>query len=135
MGDASVRISTTYGGARPDDDLRLGISSGISPVQRVALDAGVHLWPWLRLGISAGYRWSAMPYLEVDEVSGSSYIFNLLFNGGAEAGDRLFIGNETLYFVQEQEAAERPFMSRVEGNLSGYTLWLRLDLFNPRRMP
>jgi len=53
-----------------------------------------------------------------------------LFNGGAREGSRLFVGNEALYFIHEDEAPS--FLRRAEGNMTGYTLGLRLDLFSPR---
>lgn len=123
LGNATVHIATRYTAGRADDDLTLDFTSGAALIHRFGLDALYRPRPWLGAGLSGGYRISTIPHLEVETSKGYSYIFNILFNGGADPGDRLHLGYETLSFIRESE--KRPSHHQAEGDMTGWYLWLR----------
>ena len=124
FGSATVNMSTAYYGTRPDDKMGLSFTSGINVIHRLCLDAYYRFLPWLGAGVSGGYRFSTIPYLEVSDKSGSSYIFDRLFNGGAVKGDRLFTRYDNLNFLKESD--KLPSHHLVQGDMTGYYLWLKL---------
>jgi hypothetical protein len=123
FGSATVNMSTVYYGTFPDDDLHLSFTSGFNLIHRFCLDAYYRFLPWVGAGVSAGYRFSIIPYLEVSKKEGYSYIFDRLFDGGAEVGRRLYLGHGNLNFVSEGDV--RPFHQLVRGDMTGYYLWLK----------
>lgn len=130
LGNASVDISTVYtGGARPDDALKISISSGANIVHRLSFESMVKPFQWLGFGFCGGYRYSVIKYFQVTGVNGYSYIFNLLFNGGAKKDDKLYISQEyeALLFTDEQN--KQPYHHLVEGNISGVFAWFKVFFF------
>jgi len=123
FGSAHVNMSTRYSN-RPADNLDLSFTSGFNVIHRLGVDVFYKLFSWVGAGVSGGYRFSQIPYLEVAEKKGDSFIFNLIFNGGAEEGDRLYTGYETLRFIKENEKLPRDHL--VVGDMTGYYLWFRL---------
>jgi hypothetical protein len=131
FGGANIRMSTTYSSNNPNDELDLSFTSGFNVIHRLGVDAYFKVVPWAGVGLSCGYRFSKIPYLEVDKVDGSSKIFNILFNGGADNGDRLHIRYETLNFIQDFEKSNADQL--VVGDMTGYYLWLKIIFIFQRR--
>lgn len=128
FGSATVAMRTKYNGSRPDDDMTLDFTSGATVIHRLALDALYRVTPWLGVGLAGGYRFSEIPYLQVDKKTGDSFIFNVLFNGGAEKGDKLYTAfDQTLDFIPESE--RQSFHHLIKGNMTGYYIWLKLQFY------
>jgi hypothetical protein len=53
-------------------------------------------------------------------------MFNLLFGGRPEKGDRLNTGYQSLSFLNASEKASFPLSHQVIGDMTGYYLWLKL---------
>ncbi|MBL8028793.1 MAG: hypothetical protein JNL74_20380 [Fibrobacteres bacterium] len=126
FGGASIRMATKYTSSNPDDELNLKFTSGFNQIHRLGFDLFYKVFSNAGVGMSAGYRFSKIPYLEVSEVNGYSKIFNILFNGGADKGDKLYTKYESLNFIAESERTNRDHL--VVGDMTGFYLWLKLFL-------
>jgi hypothetical protein len=129
LGGARVNIQTGYSTGQSSDTLNLKLTSGANLIHRFGLDAQFRIFPWLGLGVSAGYRFSVIKYLEVSGKQGGSKVFNLLFNGGADTGDRLYLGYGTLNFVPETEVMPQHHL--VLGDITGYFVWIKANILIP----
>ncbi|MFH0919085.1 MAG: hypothetical protein V1913_01875 [Fibrobacterota bacterium] len=124
FGNATVNMVTDFTSSRSDDEVTYTFTSGVNIIHRFNIDAFYRVLPWAGIGFSGGWRISQIPYLEVSEKKGNSFMFNLLFNGGADKGDRLYTGYETLSFVTPSE--NQSFHHLVVGDMTGYYLWLKM---------
>ncbi len=136
-GSTTLDIATKYygEGSLPADRLTFGFYPGINTTHKFFIHLQYQFWRYFGLQFSGGWRLLNLPKLEVNNLEGSSRIFEVLFET-PENGDALYLksnvggpSQDDLIIGHIPEGANPAQYNQVEGDFSGWYLNLNLILF------
>ena len=138
FGKANIVVTTEYYAGRINgDEINFDLNIGNNIVGKVFSSFEYQPSSYFGIQFRLGYRYSQISQLKVDNVKGSSEIFQLVMGKPIVSGQQLYIEsfpglddseNELSLLVQSEQFKDANFYNSIQGDLNGLILSLRFTL-------